>query len=157
MGRSEQARMLRQGMTAVDLGAAPGGWTWQLVKRGIRVTAVDNGPMKGALAHHPLVQHLKQDGFKYAPRKTLDWLVCDMVEKPSRVAALIGDWFAAGWCRHAIFNLKLPMKQRLAALDAALGGIRERLDAEDLHYRMMAKHLYHDREEVTVFLSRTKS
>jgi len=156
MDRSEQTRLLRQGMQAVDLGAAPGGWTWQLVKRGIRVTAVDNGPMKGALLNHPLVQHLKQDGFKYAPRKAVDWLVCDMVEKPSKVAALIGEWFAAGWCKHAIFNLKLPMKQRVAALDSALGGIGKRLDEEGINYRMMTKQLYHDREEVTVFLTRTK-
>jgi 23S rRNA (cytidine2498-2'-O)-methyltransferase len=156
MDRSEQTRLLRQGMQAVDLGAAPGGWTWQLVKRGIRVTAVDNGPMKGVLATHPLVQHLKQDGFKYAPRKAVDWLVCDMVEKPSRVATLIASWFAAGWCKHAIFNLKLPMKQRVAALDSALGGIRKRLDEEGINYRMVAKQLYHDREEVTVFLTKTR-
>jgi 23S rRNA (cytidine2498-2'-O)-methyltransferase len=156
MDRSEQTRLLRQGMTAVDLGAAPGGWTWQLVRRGIRVTAVDNGPMKGVLTKHPLVEHLKQDGFKFAPRKTVDWLVCDMVEKPSKVAKLIEDWFAAGWCRHAIFNLKLPMKQRLAALDSALGGIRKRLDEEGINYRIMTKQLYHDREEVTVFLTKTK-
>ena len=156
MDKSEQTRLLRTGMQAVDLGAAPGGWTWQLVKRGIRVTAVDNGPMKGVLATHPLVQHLKQDGFKYAPHKTVDWLVCDMVEKPSRVAALVGAWFAAGWCKHAIFNLKLPMKQRVAALDSALGGIRQQLDEEGINFRMMAKQLYHDREEVTVFLTKTK-
>jgi 23S rRNA (cytidine2498-2'-O)-methyltransferase len=156
MDRSEQTRLLRQGMQAVDLGAAPGGWTWQLVRRGIRVIAVDNGPMKGALINHPLVQHLKQDGFKYAPRKAVDWLVCDMVEKPSRVSLLIGEWFVAGWCKHAIFNLKLPMKQRVAALDSALGGIRTRLDAEGINYRMIAKQLYHDREEVTVFLTKTK-
>jgi 23S rRNA (cytidine2498-2'-O)-methyltransferase len=157
MDRSEQTRLLRQGMQAVDLGAAPGGWTWQLVKRGIRVTAVDNGPMKGVLANHSLVQHLKQDGFKYAPRRAVDWLVCDMVEQPSKVATLIGVWFAAGWCKHAIFNLKLPMKQRIAALDSALGGIRKRLDEEGINYRMMAKQLYHDREEVTVFLMKTKN
>jgi 23S rRNA (cytidine2498-2'-O)-methyltransferase len=157
MERSEQSRLLRQGMTAVDLGAAPGGWTWQLVRRGIRVTAVDNGPMKGVLANHPLVQHLRQDGFKYTPRKAVDWLVCDMVEKPSKVAALIGAWFAAGLARHAIFNLKLPMKQRLVALDGALNGIRARLDEEGMNYRMLAKQLYHDREEVTVFLTRTKN
>jgi len=157
MDRSEQTRLLRQGMHAVDLGAAPGGWTWQLVKRGIRVTAVDNGPMKGVLARHPMVEHLKQDGFKFVPRKAVDWLVCDMVEQPSRVATLIGSWFIAGYCKHAIFNLKLPMKQRIVALDSALGGIRKRLDEEGINFRMSAKHLYHDREEVTVFLTKTKN
>jgi len=156
MDRSEQTRLLRPGMQAVDLGAAPGGWTWQLVKRGIRVTAVDNGPMKGVLANHPLVQHLKQDGFKYLPRRAVDWLVCDMVEQPSKVSTLIGTWFAAGLCKHAIFNLKLPMKKRVLALDSALGGIRAQLDEEGINYRMLAKQLYHDREEVTVFLTRTK-
>ncbi|HTN94492.1 MAG TPA: 23S rRNA (cytidine(2498)-2'-O)-methyltransferase RlmM [Gallionella sp.] len=161
MDRGAQARLLRPGMNAVDLGAAPGGWTWQLVKRGVRVTAVDNGPMKGVLAHHPLVQHplvqhLRQDGFKYAPRKAVDWMVCDMVEKPSRVAALIAAWFIAGWCKHSIFNLKLPMKQRVATLASVLGGIRKQLDDEGIHYRMLAKQLYHDREEVTVFLTKSK-
>ena len=38
----------------------------------------------------------------------------------------------------------------------ALGGIRKRLDEEGIHYRMIAKQLYHDREEVTVFLTKTK-
>ncbi|MDD4963964.1 MAG: 23S rRNA (cytidine(2498)-2'-O)-methyltransferase RlmM [Gallionella sp.] len=156
LDKSEQTRLLRTGMRAVDLGAAPGGWTWQLVKRGIRVTAVDNGPMKGVLAKHPLVEHLKQDGFKYVPPRAVDWLVCDMVEKPDKVANLIGDWFAAERVKHAIFNLKLPMKQRVAALDSALGSIRKKLDDAGLSYRLTAKQLYHDREEITVYLTRTK-
>ncbi|MBW8078311.1 MAG: 23S rRNA (cytidine(2498)-2'-O)-methyltransferase RlmM [Gallionella sp.] len=156
MDKGEQSRLLRSGMTAVDLGAAPGGWTWQMVKRGIRVAAVDNGPMKGVLAKHALVEHLKQDGFKFAPRKAVDWLICDMVEKPAKVAELISAWFIAGWCKHAIFNLKLPMKQRLGAVDSALGGIRKRLDEEGINYKISAKQLYHDREEVTVFLTRAK-
>lgn len=157
LDKSEQTRLLRSGMTAVDLGAAPGGWTWQMVRRGIRVTAVDNGPMKGVMDKHPLVEHLKQDGFKFTPRKSVDWLICDMVEKPAKVAELIGNWFASGWCKHAIFNLKLPMKQRVTTLDAALGGIRSRLDMDGISYKMIAKQLYHDREEITVFLSKTKN
>ena len=157
MDKSEQSRLLRPGMQAVDLGAAPGGWTWQLVRRGLKVAAIDNGPMKGSMAKHALVQHLKQDGFKFRPKKAVDWLVCDMVEKPAKVAALIEEWFAQGLCKHAIFNLKLPMKQRLTALDSALSGIRKRLDLEGINYKLYAKQLYHDREEVTVFLSKTKN
>jgi 23S rRNA (cytidine2498-2'-O)-methyltransferase len=157
LDKSEQTRLLRSGMTAVDLGAAPGGWTWQMVRRGIRVTAVDNGDMKGTMDKNPLVEHLRQDGFKYAPRKAVDWLICDMVEKPAKVAELVGNWFVSGWCKHAIFNLKLPMKQRVAALDAALNGIRSRLKMEGISYKLSAKQLYHDREEVTVFLSKTKN
>ncbi len=36
---------LAGGMYAVDLGACPGGWTYQLVKRNILGLLVDNGPM----------------------------------------------------------------------------------------------------------------
>lgn len=38
------------------------------------------------------------------------WMVCDMVEKPAKVAALMAQWLVNGWCRETIFNLKLPMK-----------------------------------------------
>ncbi len=34
---------LANGMYAVDLGACPGGWTYQLVKRNMWVSSVDNG------------------------------------------------------------------------------------------------------------------
>jgi len=156
MNNDERNRLLRSGMHAVDLGAAPGGWTWQMVKRGIRVTAVDNGPMKGVLARNHMVQHLRQDGFKFMPQRSVDWLICDMVEQPSKVARLVANWFIQGWCRHAIFNLKLPMKQRIAALDSALGGIRSALEEEGIYFRLRAKQLYHDRDEVTVFIARTK-
>ena len=154
--REEQEKWLRQGMHAVDLGAAPGGWTWQLVQRGLKVVAVDNGPLKGVAAEHPYIQHLRQDGFRYRPKKPVDWLVCDMVEQPQRVAALIAEWVASGSTSRAIFNLKLPMKKRVAALTDALDIVRDVLDAKGIKYRLQAKQLYHDREEVTVFLAKVK-
>jgi 23S rRNA (cytidine2498-2'-O)-methyltransferase len=154
--QEEQAQWLKQGMTAVDLGAAPGGWTWQLVQRGLKVIAVDNGPLKGAAVDHPAIRHLRQDGFRYRPKQPVDWVVCDMVEQPQRVAALMAEWIATGLSARAIFNLKLPMKKRVAALHAAQEIVRSALEAKGLKYRMAAKQLYHDREEVTVFLARAK-
>ena len=156
LDKKEQALWLKPHMTAVDLGAAPGGWTWQLVQRGLKVTAVDNGPLKGAAASHPNIQHLRQDGFKYQPQRAVDWLVCDMIEQPQRVATLISEWFIAGKTMHAIFNLKLPMKKRVEALNVALTSIRTALNAKGIRYRLETKQLYHDREEVTVFLTRAK-
>ncbi len=156
LDKTEQAQWLKPGMSAVDLGAAPGGWTWQLVQRGLTVIAVDNGPLKGAAAGHPAIRHLRQDGFRFRPQRPVDWLVCDMVEQPQRVATLMGEWFASGLTQRAIFNLKLPMKKRVAALNAALDLVRGALNAKGIRYRLEAKQLYHDREEVTVFLARIK-
>lgn len=144
----EREAWLKPGMTAVDLGASPGGWTYQLVRRSIRVIAVDNGPMDEALMQSGIVEHRREDGFRFRPKKPVDWLVCDMVEQPIRVAELVSAWLEAGACRQAMFNLKLPMKKRFAELERCLdlmhSAFGERLD-------LRAKQLYHDREEVTVF------
>jgi 23S rRNA (cytidine2498-2'-O)-methyltransferase len=156
LDKKEQALWLKPGMTAIDLGAAPGGWTWQLVQRGLKVTAVDNGPLKGAAAGHPSIRHLREDGFRFRPQRPVDWLVCDMVEQPQRVAALMTEWFVGGLTQRAIFNLKLPMKKRVAALQEALGNLRTALNNKGIRYQLEAKQLYHDREEVTVYLARKR-
>jgi 23S rRNA (cytidine2498-2'-O)-methyltransferase len=145
----ERERWLKPGMSAVDLGAAPGGWTWQLVRRSLRVIAIDNGPMDAKLMDSGLVTHLREDGFRYRPKKPVDWLVCDMVEQPRRVAELIARWLAQGWCRHTIFNLKLPMKKRYEETRRCLDLVRA------VSTDVRAKQLYHDREEITVFAQRS--
>lgn len=150
----DESRHLQPGMSAVDLGAAPGGWTWQLVKRSIRVIAIDNGPMDPALLESGIVEHLRVDGFRYLPPKPVDWLVCDMVEKPARITALMARWIAGKHCRHALFNLKLPMKKRYDEVRHCLEILAEQLDVAEVPFRMGAKQLFHDREEITVYVTR---
>jgi 23S rRNA (cytidine2498-2'-O)-methyltransferase len=152
LSEAEQARYLANGMTAVDLGACPGGWTWQLVKRDIRVNAVDNGPMDSKLMASGMVEEIKADGFKYRPDKPVDWLVCDMVERPMHITRLICRWLIEGDCKYALFNLKLPMKKRYDMVMECKQFIQDALDEQQLHYRLRIKHLYHDREEVTCLL-----
>jgi 23S rRNA (cytidine2498-2'-O)-methyltransferase len=156
LDKKEQSLWLKPGMTAVDLGAAPGGWTWQLVQRGLKVTAVDNGPLKGAAARHPNIKHLREDGFRFRPQRPVDWLVCDMVEQPQRVATLMTEWFIGNFTQRAIFNLKLPMKKRVTALHDALTSVRTALNKKGINYQMEAKQLYHDREEVTIYIARKR-
>lgn len=145
---------LRAGMRAVDLGAAPGGWSWQLVKRGLHVIAVDNGAMAEQLLDSGLLEHRREDGFRFRPEPPVDWLVCDIVEQPARVAELAGRWLAEGWCRRTVFNLKLPMKKRYPEVMQCLAVVRAALESTGRPYRLACKQLYHDREEVTVFAAR---
>jgi 23S rRNA (cytidine2498-2'-O)-methyltransferase len=149
-----ESALLHEGVTAVDLGAAPGGWTWQLVRRDVQVTAVDNGALDPALLETGLVDHVRADGFRYRPRWPVEWMVCDVVEQPKRVAALIGDWLATGWCTHCIFNLKLPMKMRYDELARCRALILDRCEAAGIDCTLRLKHLYHDREEVTGYAVR---
>jgi len=152
--REQWDQRLAPGMTAVDLGAAPGGWTWQLVNREIRVTAVDNGPMAESLMYSGFVVHQRADGFTFRPRHPVHWMVCDIVEKPARTAALIETWLGEGLCREAVVNLKLPMKQRYAEVRRLLDRIGVGLAARGMKVSLACKQLYHDREEVTCHLRR---
>ncbi|MCC6201369.1 MAG: 23S rRNA (cytidine(2498)-2'-O)-methyltransferase RlmM [Gammaproteobacteria bacterium] len=142
----ERIRLLRPGLRAVDLGAAPGGWSWLLAQNGLRVTAVDHGRLAPIVTADGLVEHVRADAYTYKPPRPIDWLVCDIVDKPRRSAACIARWIRNGWCRHAIFNLKLPGKDR----GTLLARCREEIEAAlppraTLHFRQ----LYHDRDEVT--------
>lgn len=152
--REQWDQRLAPGMTAVDLGAAPGGWTWQLVNREIRVTAVDNGPMAESLMYSGFVVHQRADGFTFRPRHPVHWMVCDIVEKPARTAAMIETWLGEGLCREAVVNLKLPMKQRYAEVRRLLDRIESGLVERGLKVGIGCKQLYHDREEVTCHLRR---
>jgi len=152
----ERDKLVRDNMQAADLGAAPGGWTWVLVRNGMMVTSVDNGPLAQNLLDSGRVEHLRADGFLWQPKRTLDWMVCDMVEQPRRVAERMATWFQQNWCRQAIFNLKLPMKKRVAALNDALNSVRTALNNKGIRYQLESKQLYHDREEVTVYLARKR-
>lgn len=152
--RDQWDQRLSDDMTGVDLGAAPGGWTYQLVKRGMLVTAIDNGPMAESLMDTGLIQHLMVDGFTWKPKQRVDWMVCDIVEKPARTAAMIEEWLGDGHCREAVVNLKLPMKQRYAEVRRLLERIEEGFKARKVKVSIGCKQLYHDREEVTCHLRR---
>lgn len=139
------------GSVAVDLGASPGGWTSQLVAAGMHVVAVDNGPMDPALLESGQVRHRREDGFRYRPPEPVPWMVCDIVESPSRVARLAAEWVRDGACQQAIFNLKLPMKRRWEEVLRAREIVAEVLAGR--RHELRVKQLYHDREEVTAWLA----
>lgn len=138
------------GETVVDLGAAPGGWSYSAAKRGARVIAVDNGPLKGGALDHPLIEHRREDAFGFRPAagEKIDWLFCDLVEEPHHVMRnLVEPWLAGGWCRHFVVMLKFGRVDPVALL-------REVLAPEGLAVSRSAllrvRHLYHDREEFTL-------
>ena len=156
--KAEEKKRFTDSMTGVDLGACPGGWTYQLVKRGVFVYAVDHGKMAASLHETGRIEHCAEDGFKFQPpkRKTIDWLVCDMVEQPIRISKLIAKWLINGWCRETIFNLKLPMKKRYQEVQLCLNYLGDELAKNGFRFSIQAKHLYHDREEITVHIALQK-
>lgn len=136
------------GHRVVDLGAAPGGWSHSAARRGASVTAVDNGPLKGGADSHPLIRHLREDGFSHVPESGFcDWMFCDMVEDPYRILELLGKWVANRWCGHFVVNLKFGRADPAAVLKAVERFRFQRVAHWD---KFFVRHLYHNREEFTL-------
>jgi 23S rRNA (cytidine2498-2'-O)-methyltransferase len=136
--------------TAVDLGAAPGGWSYSAAKRGARVIAVDNGPLKGGALDHPLIEHRREDAFGFRPAagEVFDWLFCDLVEEPHHVMRnIVEPWLAGGWCRRFVVNLKFGRVDALALVQEVTAA--DRVVASRAR-NLRVRHLYHDREELTL-------
>jgi 23S rRNA (cytidine2498-2'-O)-methyltransferase len=140
----------KEGETVCDLGAAPGGWSYSAAKRGARVIAIDNGPLKGGALDHPRIEHRREDAFRFSPAagEAFDWLFCDMVEEPHHVLRdIVEPWLVRRWCRRFVINLKFGRVDPIALL-RELHAASSPLAVAARETRIV--HLYHDREEFTV-------
>ncbi len=134
------------GDLCVDLGAAPGGWTWVLLEKyRTRVLAVDPANLDKSVVGQRGLVHLRADAFKIEPEETMDWLFCDMAFRPLEVAGLLAKWARRQWARMLIANIKLPMRKK-AEIMARVRDILEDGGWTNLRVRQ----LYHDRDECTI-------
>ena len=138
------------GEKVIDLGAAPGGWTYSFVKRGCDVLAVDHGPMKLADPQDGWgkVQHIRENGITFQPPPhwpQVDWLVADMLIAPGVALGLLRRWMETGKAKNIICNIKLPQEHPFESIKPI-----ELLMKHASHYQAIIKQLYHDRREVTV-------
>jgi 23S rRNA (cytidine2498-2'-O)-methyltransferase len=130
----------RAGELCLDLGAAPGGWTWVLAKLGARVTAVDKAPLDPAVAAMPGVEWRDESAFALDPAhfRRVDWLCADIICYPPRLLKLVQRWRAAGNVRNFICTLKFQSAtdHETVAKFAAIPGSR-------------LFHAHHNRHELT--------
>jgi 23S rRNA (cytidine2498-2'-O)-methyltransferase len=138
---------------ALDLGAAPGGWTRVLRQKEQYVTAVDPAWLHPSLQKDKGVRHLRLTAEEYLAQfpDTYDVIVNDMRLDARDSARLMGEYgrylYPHGL---AIITLKLPEKNYQSALDHGLNILRQ-------HFTIAgARQLFHNRSEVTVYL-RSKS
>jgi 23S rRNA (cytidine2498-2'-O)-methyltransferase len=96
------------GERCLDLGAAPGGWSWVLAKLGARVEAVDKAALDPGVAAMPGVTLRAESAFALDPvqEKPVDWLFSDVICYPARLLALVRRWIAAGAARNLVCTVK---------------------------------------------------
>jgi 23S rRNA (cytidine2498-2'-O)-methyltransferase len=96
------------GETCLDLGAAPGGWTWAIASLGARVTAVDRAPLEAGIAAMPGVSVRQESAFGIDPAQepAVDWLFSDIIAYPQRLLELVKGWIASGKAGRIVCTLK---------------------------------------------------
>ncbi len=114
------------GETCLDLGAAPGGWSWALAQLGARVVAVDKAPLDPEVAAMPGIAWRGESAFALDPatEPPVDWLFSDVICYPARLLALVRRWIAAGTARHLVCTIKFQGEtdHGIAAEFAAIPG-----------------------------------
>ncbi len=132
---------------AVDLGAAPGGWTRILRRAGLRVIAVDPGALDDRLGDDTGITHVPQTAAPFLARnaEAFDVVVDDM----RMIPAMSVDLMLAA-ARHlapgslGIMSLKLTPHFAVETVDGAIAALGRAYEI------VFARQLYHNRNEATV-------
>jgi 23S rRNA (cytidine2498-2'-O)-methyltransferase len=148
---------------ALDLGAAPGGWTRLLLDAGLQVVAVDPAKLDPRLVRRPGLTHFRSYAEHYLeleePGKrplVFDIITNDMRMDAREAARLLIE--ARPRLKHDGFilsTLKLP--HATASIDP-LRNLREAMSLLSRHFDLVqAKQLFHNRQEVTIIVARPRA
>jgi 23S rRNA (cytidine2498-2'-O)-methyltransferase len=114
------------GERCLDLGAAPGGWTWLLSRTGAEVLAVDRAPLAPEVERLANVTARRGNAFDLDPEDVdpVDWWCSDIAAYPDRLHALVSRWLASGRVRNLVCTVKFQgaTDHEAAARFAALPG-----------------------------------
>ncbi|HYF84503.1 MAG TPA: SAM-dependent methyltransferase [Clostridia bacterium] len=135
---------------ALDLGAAPGGWTSVLLEHGLQVTAVDTGDMDARLFKYPNFKFIKANAAELELKNdSFDLMTSDISWNPKNTARLINNasvYLKSGGT--AVITLKLMGDKVRKTIKEVLTIYKEVFEV------LAVKQLFHNREEVTLYLKK---
>lgn len=133
---------------ALDLGAAPGGWTRMLRLRGLDVVALDPADLDGRLLNLPGVRHVRSLVQNFDPGAQRFVVVTNDLRMDALASVQVMTR-AAAWMQTGglgLLTLKLPGQQVESLVAQALRDL-------SVAYRILgARQLFHNRQEITVAL-----
>lgn len=146
---------VEEGMTALDLGAAPGGWTHFLSKQGLRVDAVDPANLEEEVKKAKNVKHYKMLAQEFAEKykdRRYDIIVNDMKMDTNESIDILCEMSEQlkpeGCC---ILTLKLPKSNIQKRINVARQVLARRFETVQI------RQLYFNRSEVTVFVKKLRN
>jgi len=125
------------GERCIDLGAAPGGWTWVLAQLGATVLAVDKAALDPRVLACAGVTAVAESAFAMAPQPA-EWLFSDVIAYPARLLELVRRWIEAGCVQRIICTVKFQGETDHVSADAFAA-----IPGGDL------MHLSHNKHELT--------
>lgn len=142
------------GGKALDIGAAPGGWTNVLLQHGFFVDAVDPGDLNPSLLSNPKVKHYKCKieniamAEEFAKEHKYDIIVNDMNIEPEATAEIMNILTP---CLKenglAIVTIKLPGNPE-KGINKAVSILSEKYNV------LKINNLFHNRQEVTALIQK---
>lgn len=103
----------------LDLGAAPGGWSWVLLQIGARVVAFDKAPLDAKISNHPNCTYKNMSAFAVNPKDYLAaaWVFSDIICYPQKSLQLIKKWLDAGYLGNMVFTIKFQGKTDFVVME----------------------------------------
>jgi 23S rRNA (cytidine2498-2'-O)-methyltransferase len=140
------------GGTALDLGAAPGGWTRILCKHAMRVVAVDPADLDLRVRSNPAVSHVRQTAQTYLPTGEQFDIILDDMRMDALASARIMLLAASSLKPDglAILTLKLPKRSMASTATSALKLLQKG------YLVVGARQLFHNRHEITAALKKAE-
>lgn len=139
---------ISEGMRALDLGAAPGGWTHYLSQQGVFVDAVDPANLSEDVLKMKNVKHYKMTAQEFAENQSFpkyDIMVNDMkmdTNQSVNITCEMSEQLRKGGV--CLMTLKLPKNGIMKRINIARKVLSRNFET------VMIRQLYYNRSEVTV-------
>ncbi|MDX1935064.1 MAG: SAM-dependent methyltransferase [Capsulimonadales bacterium] len=139
--------------SALDIGAAPGGWTNVLRRFGLRVIAVDPAELHESLRHDRRIVHVRERIQRYRPSEAFEVIVNDLkmdARDSTDIMLSVRRFLKPGG--FAVMTLKLP--KTVPSPRAMREFVQDDLRRLRSGYGVIgARQLFHNRSEITVALT----
>ena len=128
----------------LEIGAAPGGWTWVLSPLCKKVITFDRAPLAKEIESRANVDHHIRDAFSVTPEQypEVDWVFSDLICEPEKLYNWLQPWLEDKRKRKFCLTIKLKGEENQEWIDKfrAIPGAS-------------VLHLYHNKHELTFVLN----
>ncbi len=104
------------GEQAIDLGAAPGSWSWVISELKANVLSIDRAPLDPKILKSKFVQSQQGDAFSVKP-VAMDWVFSDVICFPEKLYEYVLTWIDSGLCEKFVCNVKFTGEVDPAVVD----------------------------------------